>query len=224
MYTGGCLVGVASEPGSGVAFSYRGGACVVVSAQGYTLVFDPGDLLSDEEIAALPSPVAVLFTQHLDDHFHARTAMKLVSIKGALLVGTSEVCKEVADFVPSIRLVELLPRRGVRIGQLKVFAIEGKHEVPVNLYYITWGPSLLFAGDTGYVPLSKLKAQLAFLPAGGSPFANPESSVRMALDLEARYVVPIHCSEEEAKQVEGLLSGKAEVIIPVPRKEYIVRL
>lgn len=218
------MVGMASEPGSEVVFSYRGGACVIALTQGCTLVFDPGDLLSDEEIAALSGMVAVLFTQSLDDHFHARTTMKLVSMKGALVIGTSDVCKEVADFVPSSKLVELLPRRGVRVGPLRVFAIEGKHEVPVNLYYVTWGPSLLFAGDTGYVPLSKLKVQLAFLPAGGSSFASPESSVRMALDLEARYVVPIHGSGEEAKQVEELLSGKAEVIIPVPRREYVVKL
>ncbi|MEM2186534.1 MAG: hypothetical protein QXT37_06145, partial [Thermofilaceae archaeon] len=119
---------------------------MVLTVQDCTLVFDPADHLSDDDIVKLRGTVITLFTHHLDDHFHERTVMKLVEMKSSLIVGTGEVCRAVASFVPSIKLMELKPRRGFRVGELKIYALEGKHEVPTNLYYVTWGPSVLFAG------------------------------------------------------------------------------
>ena len=208
-----------------VGFMYMGGACVILALPGYSLVFDPADYLTDEDIEALRGTVITLFSHALDDHFHARAVMKLVDIKGSLVIGTEEVCREVRDFVPSTRMTALKPRRGVRLGALRIYALEAKHEVPTNMYYVVWGPSVLFAGDTGYVPLSKLKAQLAFLAAGGgSPVASPSDAAKMAMDLNARHVVPIHCEPEEAKEVAELLRDKAEVIVPEPQKPYKLRL
>lgn len=203
-----------------VVFSFMGGACVVLTVQDCTLVFDPADHLSDDDIVKLRGTVITLFTHHLDDHFHERTVMKLVEMKSSLIVGTGEVCRAVASFVPSIKLMELKPRRGFRVGELKIYALEGKHEVPTNLYYVTWGPSVLFAGDTGYVPLQKLKANLAFLPAGGSSFSTPESASMMATEVGAQLVVPVHCSLEEAKRLAELLAGKTTVVILRPREVY----
>jgi L-ascorbate metabolism protein UlaG (beta-lactamase superfamily) len=211
-------------PAKEVSFVHLGGACVIVQTQGYTLVFDPADHLSDSDIAALGGVVVTLFSNHLDDHFHGRTAMKLIDMKGSLVVGTEEVCKALASFAPSTKLLELKPRRGFRAGPLRIFAVEGRHEVPTNLYYVTWGPSLLFAGDTGYVELAKLKAELAFLPAGGSQYSKPEDSARMAVELGARYVVPVHCDESEAKRLAALLEGKASVLVPAPRTPYKLTL
>ncbi|RLE96188.1 MAG: hypothetical protein DRJ57_05880, partial [Thermoprotei archaeon] len=132
---------------------------------------------------------------------------------------------EVRDFVPSTRMTALKPRRGVRLGALRIYALEAKHEVPTNMYYVVWGPSMLFAGDTGYVPLGKLKAQLAFLAAGGgSPVASPSDAAKMALDLNASYVVPIHCEPNEAQEVSKLLKDKAEVIVPEPQKPYKLKI
>ena len=207
-----------------VSFTYFGGACVVVQTQGCTLVFDPADHLADSDIEALSGLVVTLFTHHLDDHFHERTAMKLIDMKSSLVVGTEEVCRALASFAPSTKLLELKPRRGFRAGPLRIFAIEGKHEVPTNLYYVTWGPSLLFAGDTGYVELAKLKAELAFLPAGGSQHSKPESSARMAVELGARYVVPVHCEESEARRLAALLEGRANTLLPAPRTPYRLTL
>jgi len=207
-----------------VSFAWFGGACVVVQTQGYTLVFDPADHLVDSDIAALSGTVITLFSNHLDDHFHERTAMKLIDMKGSLVVGTEAVCRALASFAPSMKLLELKPRRGFRAGPLRIFAVEGKHEVPTNLYYVTWGPSLFFAGDTGYVDLSKLKAELAFLPAGGSQYSKPEDSAKMAIELGARYVVPIHCDESEAKRLAELLEGKVSVLVQAPRTLYKLSL
>ena len=207
-----------------VTFTYYGGACVVVEVLGYSLVFDPADFLSDDDIARLRGPVITLYTQSLDDHFHERAAMRLVEMKSSLIVGTSEVCRAVGSFVPSIKLVELQPRRGFRVGPLRIYAIEGRHEVPTNLYYVTWGPSILFAGDTGYVQLAKLKADLAFLPAGGSAFSSPESAHAIALDVGARYVVPVHCERGEALRLSEMLGSRATTIIPTPRRPETVTL
>ncbi|MEZ0345203.1 MAG: MBL fold metallo-hydrolase [Infirmifilum sp.] len=201
-----------------IYFTYFGGACVAVEVLDYSLVFDPADHLTDDDISALRGTVITLFTQALDDHFHGRTAMKLVDMKGSLIVGTSEVRRAVESFVPSMKLVELLPRRGFRAGPLRIYALEGKHEVPTNIYYVTWGPSLLFAGDTGYVQLTKLRVDAAFLPAGGSPFSKPEDALSLATDVGARYVIPVHCSKEEAERLSEMLAGRAAVIIPELRK------
>lgn len=200
-----------------VAFTYFGGACVVLEAQSYAFVFDPADHLTDEDISRMSGTVVTLFTQHLDDHFHERTAMKLVEMRGSLVIGTSEVYGALASFMPSMKLVELKPRRGIRVGPVRIYALEGRHSVPTNLYYVTWGPSVLFAGDTGYVQLPGLRAQLAFLPAGGSPHSTPESASSMAVEVGARYVVPVHCSSEEARRLSELLTGKAAVIVPSTR-------
>lgn len=209
---------------SRVVFSFRGGACVLLEVQDYALVFDPADHLADDDIAGLRGMVITLFTHHLDDHFHERTVMKLVEMKSSLIVGTSEVCKAVASFVPSTKLMELKPRRGFKVGELRIYALEGKHEVPTNLYYVTWGPAILFAGDTGYVQLQKLKANLAFLSAGGSPFSTPDSASMIAMDVGAQLVVPVHCSSNEAKRLSELLAGKTTVIIPRLREVYEVTL
>lgn len=207
-----------------VLFTYYGGACVIVQTQGYTLVFDPADHLTDDDVAALGGVVITLFTHHLDDHFHERTAMKLIDMKGSLVVGTEAVCRALASFAPSTKLLELKPRRGFRAGPLRIFAVEGRHEVPTNLYYVTWGPSFLFAGDTGYVDLSKLRAELTFLPAGGSQYSKPEDAARMAVELGARYAVPVHCDERDARQFAALLEGKVNVVLPAPRTPYRLSL
>ncbi|MCX8181359.1 MAG: MBL fold metallo-hydrolase [Thermofilaceae archaeon] len=209
---------------SPLSFVYFGGACIVVEVQGYSLVFDPADHMTDSDITALTGSVITLFTHYLDDHFHERTAMKLVEMKSSLIVGTEEVYKALVNFAPSTKLLELKPRRGFRAGPLRIYALEGRHDVPTNLYYVTWGPSLLFAGDTGYVDLSKLKADLAFLPAGGSLFSNPQDSMRMAMDVGARYVVPIHCEHGEARRLAELLEGRVTVLLPALRMTYKLSL
>jgi len=208
----------------GVVLTYFGGACIVAELQGYTLVFDPADYLADEDIASLRGAVITLFTHHLDDHFHERTAMKLLEMKGSLIIGTSEVCQAVSSFVPSTKLVELRPRRGIRVGPLRIYALEGKHDVTTNIYYVTWTRSMLFAGDSGYVKLAGLNAPLAILSAGGSPHSTPESAARMALDVGASHVVPVHCSPEEARQLSELLAGRATVIVLQVRASYALTL
>ena len=212
---------------SEIAFTYMGGACVVLALPGYTLVFDPADYLVDEDIYAMKGSVITLYSHSLDDHFHARTAMKLVEMKGSLIIGTREVCDEVKDFVPSTRMAALKPRKGIRIGrELKVFAIEGRHEVSVNVYYVVFrSTALLYAGDTGYVQLSRLKVGLAFLPAGGgSPVASPQDAAKMALELKPKYAVPIHCEPGEAEKFAKLVVGEVEALIPVPQEPYKLSL
>jgi len=212
-------------PGAEPLFMYMGGACVVAALPGYTLVFDPADFLTDEDIGALRGVVAVFFTSHLEDHFHARTAMKLIDMKGALVIGTEQACAAVGGFAPSTRLEVLRHGKGVKMGErLKAFAIEGVHEAPVNMYYIVYEDrALLFAGDTGYRPLSKLRARLAFLPAGGSKHSSPESAARIAQDVKAETVVAIHCEKGDAERLSQLLQG-VEVVAPEPHRPYSLKL
>jgi len=49
-----------------VGFMYMGGACIVLALPGYSLVFDPADYLTDEDITALRGTVVALFSHALD--------------------------------------------------------------------------------------------------------------------------------------------------------------
>ena len=88
--------------------------------------------------------------------------------------------------------------------------------------------SIFHGGDSGFVPLKGLKADVAFLPTGEpSPTASPTDALKMALDLNPKLVVTIHGSKAQNKQFQSL-AGKelpeAKVYIPERWKPIKVKL
>lgn len=194
-------------PKARISFVYLGYACVISLLEEYTLVFDPADMIGEEEIDKLRKPIITLYTHAHDDHFHARTALRLYEMKASFFVSNPEVHRTLMDFLPSHSCRVLEPRRGVRVGPLRIFAIGGSHAEPSNIYYVVSEHLRVIHGDSsGYVDLSKLSADVAFMPTGSPSLdASPENAARMARDVKARYAVAIHGTEEQMNEFKSIL-------------------
>ncbi len=210
-----------------VAFVYLGYSGIVLRVKEYTLVFDAGDLLEEEDIMDMQRPVIAMYTHNHSDHFHTRVAMKLYDLKGAIIITNDEVFKDLETFLPSTNLRLLAPRKGVRLGNARIFAIEGKHIVPTNVYYVIMDNLRIFhGGSSGYINLSKLNADIAFLPVGyPSADASPESAAQIAIDLNVKYAVAIHGNEEQKELFKEILKNKKpEIDVLIPKEEELVKI
>jgi len=208
-----------------LGFVYLGSAGVVFRVNGITFVIDAGDLLEEEDIAVLERPVIALYTHRHGDHFHARVAMRLYELKGAVIIANDKVYEELEVFLPSTHLKMLAPLKGVKVGEAAIYAIKANHIEPANMYYIILKKMRIFHGDSsGYVNLSKLKANVAFLPVGApSSDASPTDAAKMARDLNVEYAIAMHGDDEQKNAFRKMLEASTMKVI-VPREREFVRI
>ncbi len=210
-----------------IPFIWLGYSAIILRLNNLTLLFDISDFLDDTQIDELKEPLILLYTHIHDDHFHLRTTLKIAETKDTIIITCSEVYKELEEFLPGTVLKRLQPKKGIKIGDIKIFALEGIHDSEHFIYYIAYDDiRLLHLGSSGYVPLSKLKADIIFVPVGQpSTTATPETALKITKDLKPKYAVVFHGNKEEIEKYRDLI--KAENIssnIIVPGKNKLVEL
>ncbi|MCX7974812.1 MAG: MBL fold metallo-hydrolase [Candidatus Aminicenantes bacterium] len=205
-----------------VAFQYLGYSGVIIRTAQEAIIIDPADKIKEEDIRAIPLGAIslILFTHDHYDHFHPSRTLSLFKASGATILAEANVINRLKGEIPTDKLVVASPDKPFQLGNITVKAIKGSHVGPIMLYHLTIGDLTIFhGGDSDYVPLSGLSADLAFLPAGEpSPTASPQAAFNMARDLKVKVVVALHGSSRQYQELEKLIQEKmkgTKIIIPL---------
>jgi len=212
-----------------VVFTFLGFSGVIVRIADATFAFDVDNLIPPKVYDKLERIDFVLYTHYHTDHFHLETAMKLYYDHTPVIIAEPRVYEELNIYIPSSALVKAPPRGRMRIRDVIIAILEGRHVCPTCLFAARKGNIRIFhGGDSGYVDLSKYNVEVAFVPTGHpSPTASPEDALKMVLDLKPKIIVAIHGKTEEMSKFKELITAKGvegEVILPEQYHVYRMRV
>ena len=214
---------------SEVVFTFLGFSGVIVRISDTTFAFDVDNLIPPRVYNKIGRIDFVFYTHYHADHFHLETAMKLYYDHTPVIITEPSVYNELNAYIPSSALVKAPSRGRIRIRDVIVGVLEGKHVCPTCLFAVRKGNVRIFhGGDSGYVDLSKYKVEVAFVPTGHpSPTASPEDALKMILDLKPRVAVAIHGKDEEMNKLKELAireGVEGEIIVPEQYSVYKVHI
>ena len=167
------------------AFLYRG--------DGLTVYIDPWGVTTDDK-------ADVLFITHAHyDHFQPDEIEK-VRKRDTKIFAPADVARELSGNVTPVK-----PGDTIDAGVLKAQAVPAYNTAEERLdmhpkknnwvgYVITLGSNVYYhAGDTDHAPeLSKVRADVAFLPIGGTYTMDVVEAAEMAKALGPKLAVPMH--------------------------------
>jgi L-ascorbate metabolism protein UlaG (beta-lactamase superfamily) len=167
------------------AFLYRG--------DGLTVYIDPWGVTTDDK-------ADVLFITHAHyDHFQPDEIEK-VRKRDTKIFAPADVARELSGNVTPVK-----PGDTIDAGVLKAQAVPAYNTVEERLemhpkknnwvgYVITLGSNVYYhAGDTDHAPeLSKVRADVAFLPIGGTYTMDAVEAAEMAKAMGPKLAVPMH--------------------------------
>ena len=167
------------------AFLYRG--------DGLTVYIDPWGVTTDDK-------ADVLFITHAHyDHFQPDEIEK-VRKRDTKIFAPADVARELSGNVTPVK-----PGGTIDAGVLKAQAVPAYNTAEERLdmhpkknnwvgYVITLGANTYYhAGDTDHAPeLSKVRADVAFLPIGGTYTMDAVEAAEMAKALGPKLAVPMH--------------------------------
>ena len=202
-----------------IAFMYLGYAGVILRLGCSTVAIDVANLLSGKEIANVENFDLLLFTHSHRDHYDFQTTTEIFETTDAQIVAQQLVAEDLMRSVPSNRLTAAKPDAILSVDDFEIVAIDGVHPGPISLYSITKeGWSIFHGGDSGYVPVKRYPADLAFLPTGTpSPSCSPETALKFALDLQPQVAVATHGTLAQMDRFKKIVEKKmttTSVIIP----------
>ena len=167
------------------AFLYRG--------DGLTVYIDPWGVTTDDK-------ADVLFITHAHyDHFQP-DEIERVRKRDTKIFAPADVARELSGNVTPVK-----PGDAIDAGVLKAQAVPAYNTAEERLdmhpkknnwvgYVITLGSNVYYhAGDTDHAPeLSKVRADVAFLPIGGTYTMDAVEAAEMAKALGPKLAVPMH--------------------------------
>jgi L-ascorbate metabolism protein UlaG (beta-lactamase superfamily) len=160
---------------------------------GLTVYIDPWELTLDE-------PADAIFITHAHfDHFSLDDIEK-VRTEGTKLVAPHDVARELSGDVTAVRPGDSVEAAGVRATAVPAYnLVEERLEAHPKSnewvgYVLTLGSNTYYhAGDTDHAPeLSDVRADVAFLPIGGTYTMDPSEAAGLARAISPQLAVPMH--------------------------------
>ena len=205
-----------------LAFIYLGFSGIIIKIKKQVLAFDLSkECIRQEEIEALERLDVHFYTHTHWDHWDPDVTLHMAEATGAPLVADPSVIDEMKHTISPDLMKSANPDQPISINNIAIASVTGVHPRPITLFHVTCGEIRIFHGaDSGYVPLTKYPADIAFLPVGDpSPSCSPKSAVQMALDLQPKVAVPFHGNSRQLQEFHKLLGQElpqTQVITPKP--------
>ena len=167
------------------AFLWRG--------DGLTVYIDPWGVTTDDK-------ADVLFITHAHyDHF-SQDDIEKVRKQGTRIFAPADVARELSGNVTPVKPGDSIDAGGVKAQAVPAYNIAEErleaHPKKNNWvgYILTLGANTYYhAGDTDHAPeLSKVRADVAFLPIGGTYTMDAPEAAEMAKALGPKLAVPMH--------------------------------
>jgi L-ascorbate metabolism protein UlaG (beta-lactamase superfamily) len=162
----------------------------ITGAGNVTVVIDPYEVRGG-------SPASlVLITHDHYDHFSPADAARFIG-PGTAVVGPACVTKALKGDVRTVKPGDETEAAGVRIRAVPAY----NHKIPnharnkghVGYAFVLDGVAYYHAGDTDRIPeMKSVKADVAFLPVGGTFTMDAEEAALAAADVGAKTAVPMH--------------------------------
>jgi L-ascorbate metabolism protein UlaG (beta-lactamase superfamily) len=213
-----------------LAFIYLGFSGIIIKVNEQVLAFDIGkDCIHQDEIEVLDT-LDVHFISHTHwDHWDQTIALRMLEATGAPIVADPSVIGEMKGSVSPDLLISAAPDQAFTLKDMRISSVVGIHPRPITLFQVTVADIRIFHGaDSGYVPLTKVPADIAFLPVGDpSPSCSPQSALQMAQDLQPEVAVAVHGNSRQEQKIAKLLQQEmrqTQVLIPKPCELVRVRL
>jgi L-ascorbate metabolism protein UlaG (beta-lactamase superfamily) len=205
-----------------LVFMYLGFSGIIIKIKEQVLAFDLGkECIHQEEIEAFERLDVHFYTHTHWDHWDPDVTLRMAEATGAPLVADPSVIDEMKNAMSPDLMISANPDQPISINNIAIASVTGVHPRPSTLFRVTSGDVRIFHGaDSGYVPLTKYPADIAFLPVGDpSPSCSPKSAMQMALDLQPKVAVPFHGNSRQVKEFRKLLGQElpqTKVITPSP--------
>jgi len=201
---------------------------IMVRTQDKVILFDPSVLIKpDLEILKTRGVDLVVYTHAHSDHFSKDTAIKLLKDSNPYIVMDKHLAPQMETEMPKEKLIIAESGQSYTAGDITITGLKGEHLGPIMLFRITIGNvSIFHGGDSAYVSLGSMDADIAFVPTGApSPTCSPDYAFRMVSDVKPKIIVPMHGMDSEHEAFRKLVERElpdGKVIITEPFKSVKV--
>ncbi len=187
-----------------------------------TVYIDPWMVTTDD-------PADAIFITHAHFDHYQHDDIEKVRKNGTKIVAPHDIARELSGDVTPVR-----PGDSLDVGGIKVQVVPAYNVVKERLqahpkennwvgYLLTLGANTYYhAGDTDHIPeLESVRADVAFLPIGGTYTMDPGEAAGLARAISPRLAVPMHYgfvvgspsdAERFAKEADPV---KVETLTPV---------
>jgi len=193
---------------------------IMVRALDKVILFDPSVLIEpDLEILKTRGVDLVVYTHAHSDHFSKNTAIKLFKDSNPYIVMDKHLAPQMETEIPKEKLIIAESGQSYTASDFTITGLKGEHLGPIMLFRISIGNiSIFHGGDSAYVPLGSMAADIAFVPTGApSPTCSPEDAFRMVSDVKPKIIVPMHGMDSEHDEFRKLVENElpnGKIIIP----------
>ncbi|UCG02079.1 MAG: MBL fold metallo-hydrolase [Candidatus Heimdallarchaeota archaeon] len=214
-----------------IGFIYFGFSGVILKTKDNTIAIDMCKICldSEDQIKALKNLDLQLNTHGHRDHFDLETTASIFKVSGAKVIADPQVAKELEKEIPVDKLKSLIKGEKLSIDGIEISSVSGVHPGSITLFKMKWPEfSIFHGGDSGYIPLKKYHADLAFLPTGApSPSCSPENALKMALDVTPKVIVTMHGNQDQMEKFKTLARKEMpglNVIIPKIKEPMKIKI
>lgn len=192
---------------------------IMVRTQDKVILFDPSVLIEpDLKILKTKGVDLVVYTHAHSDHFSKDTAIKLFKASNLYIVMDKHLAPQMENEMPKEKLIIAESGQSYTADDITITGLKGEHLGPIMLFRITVGNvSIFHGGDSAYVPLASMAADIAFVPTGApSPTCSPEGAFRMVSDVKPKIIVPMHGMDSEHDAFRKLVKNE------LPNGKFII--
>lgn len=205
---------------SDLAFVYFGWAGILLRTKNKTIAFDITNyILKNHDIKDIIS-LDLQFNSHTHyDHFELPSTQQMYQQTKAKIIAEPEVYAELEGNIPEKDLLIGKPDTPLQINDFTIHSVVGIHPRPITLFHVKWNElSIFHGGDSDYIPLKALPADVAFIPTGSpSPSCSPEKGLKMTLDLTPSIAVAMHGTKTQTQKYKKLVESElpdTKVLLP----------